>query len=402
MKVNPGLANSVLVRKSNSSELHLIVRSLLIFCITFAINDRGAFARDTGPSNPITADLTWSIVPSPRQGGVNIYGVSALSPTQAWAVGDIYGPLTPIIYRWNGRAWKTISPGSIPDSSLRDVAAIAANDVWAVGYQEDSSGGDLTLTQHWNGAAWTRVSSTNPSSENYLSGVAAVAATDVWAVGYKESGGLYEELILHWNGISWTESPTRGGAYRVLSDVAALSPNDVWAIGYQFSFNRGYQGLAMHWNGAAWSDVAIPVTGDGYTFLYGVTAISSTDIWAVGSGGVNPIKVLTAHWDGTAWTYVPNPTLQTDYAFLKNVTALASDDVWAIGYLTDQNGTDQNLVEHWDGFSWTQINVPGVRSAHNQLWGVAPDRAGGVWTAGSFLPTDFSRPLGSLVLRGSP
>ena len=188
----------------------------------------------------------------------------------------------------------------------------------------------------------------------------------------------------------------------MLTDVAALTANNVWAIGYKFSFNNGYQGLAMHWDGARWSDVAIPVTGDGYTFLYGLTAISPADIWAVGSGGVNPIKALTAHWDGTTWTYMPNPALQTDYAFLKNVTALASDDVWAVGYLTDRTGRDRNLLEHWDGVAWTQIDVPEMRRAHNQLWGIVPDQNGGLWTVGNFLLTDFSRPLNSLVLHGSP
>jgi len=209
-------------------------------------------------------------------------------------------------------------------------------------------------------------------------------------------------LILHWDGRAWTESPTRGSGYRVLTDVAALASNDVWAIGYKFSFNNGYQGLAMHWNGARWSEVAIPVTGDSYTLLNGITAVSPTDIWAVGNGGVNPIKPLTAHWNGTAWTYATNPALQTDYAFLKGVTALATDNVWAVGYFTDQAGIDHNLVERWDGIAWTQINVPAMAEAHNELWGITPDRAGGLWTVGSFLSTDFSKPLSSLVLHGSP
>jgi hypothetical protein len=370
MKADPAPTKSLLARKSRSDELRLIVPLLLIFCITLAIDDRTVFAADGDTSNPVTTDLTWSIAP--------------------------------IIYRWNGRAWTAVNPGVISDSSLRDVAAISANDVWAVGYQEDVNEGDLTVTQHWDGVSWNRVSSPNPSDENYLSGVAAVAANDVWAVGHKENNTLYDELILHWNGSTWTQSTTPGGAYRVLTDVAAISANDVWAIGYQFSFNHGYQGLAMHWNGAAWSNVAMPLTGDGYSFLYGVTAISPNDVWAVGSGGVNPIKPLTAHWDGITWTYVSNPTLPTDYAFLKNVTALASNDVWAVGYVTDRAGRDRNLVEHWDGVSWTQIDVPGMRRAHNQLWGIAADRSGGLWTVGSFLPTDFSRPLNSLVLRGSP
>ena len=47
-------------------------------------------------------ELAWSIVPSPQKAGVKLYGISASSLTQAWAVGDIYSPLTPIVYRWNG------------------------------------------------------------------------------------------------------------------------------------------------------------------------------------------------------------------------------------------------------------------------------------------------------------
>jgi hypothetical protein len=347
-------------------------------------------------------ELAWSIVPSPHRAGVKLYGVSASSLTQAWAVGDIYSPRTPIIYRWNGAAWRQVSSGSVPDSSLRDVAAISDNDVWAVGYQENGDAGDLTVILHWDGVRWTRISSPNPSSANYLNGVAAVTTNDVWAVGHKETDTLYGELILHWDGSAWTESPTRSSGYRVLTDVAALAANDVWAIGYKFSFNNGYQGLAMHWNGARWSDVPVPVTGDSYTLLNGITALSPTDVWAVGNGGVNPIKALTAHWDGNAWTYVPNPSIQSDYVFLNGVSALSADDVWAVGYFTDGVGVDHNLVERWDGVAWTKIDVPETRQAHNDLWGITPDRVGGVWAVGSFLATDFSKPLSSLVLHGSP
>ena len=398
------IAKSIGLHRFSPGTFIFSCTALLIICMALSIGAPIAEAADFGNANSIAADLNWSIVSSPRKGGVNLYGVSASSVTQAWAVGDIYSPLTPILYRWNGTSWRQVSPGVIPNSSLRDVAAISANDVWAVGYQQEADAGDLTVTLHWDGLTWTRVSSPNPSSENYLNAVAGVAASDVWAVGYKESDALYSELILHWDGSAWTVSSASAGGYRVLMDVAALTANDVWAIGYKFSFNAGYQGLAMHWDGAHWSEVTIPTTGDSYTLLNGITAISSTDVWAVGNGGVNPIKALTAHWDGIAWTYVPNPALQTDYAFLNRVTALASNDVWAVGYFTDRSviGKDHNLVEHWDGVAWSQVDIPEIRQAHNKLWGVAPDQAGGLWTVGSFLPTNFSRPLNSLVLRGSP
>jgi hypothetical protein len=375
---------------------------MVVGCFSISTTNHLAVSADSLGEGLAAPELAWSIVASPRTAGVRLYGASASSPAQAWAVGDIYSPLTPIINRWNGTAWRQESPGAIPDSSLRDVAAISTNDAWAVGYQEAANGGDLTVTLHWDGARWTRVSSPNPSDENYLNGVAAVAANDVWAVGHKGNATLYGALILHWDGNAWTESHTRGNGYRVLTDVAALATNDVWAIGYQFSFSNGYQGLAMHWNGARWSEVALPVTGDSYTLLNGIIAISPTDVWAVGNSGVNPIKALTAHWDGSSWTYVPNPPIQSDYVFLNRVTALAGDNVWAAGYFTDRTGKDHNLVEHWDGIMWTQMGVPETPQAHNELWAIVPDQGGGLWTVGSFLPTDFSRPLSSLILRGSP
>jgi hypothetical protein len=385
-----------------SGELHCVVMFFALVCAMFGINDRLVAAVDTLDSDPVSTDLTWSIVPSPHRPGVTLYGVAASSPTQAWAVGDIYSPLTPIIYRWNGISWKDVSVSALSNTSLRDVITIAANDVWAIGYQENGDASSVTVTEHWDGVNWTRVSSPNPSAENYLSGVAAIAANDVWAVGYKQTNALYSELILHWDGDAWTVSSSRGGAYRVLTDVAAVTSNDVWAIGYQFSFSNGYQGLAMHWDGVAWADVTLPRTDDGYTLLNSVTAIATSDVWVVGNGGVNPIKPVTVHWDGIAWSYVANAPVHADYAFLKGVTALSANDVWAVGYFTDHSGIDRNLVQHWDGVAWTRINVPAVHRAHNQLWGIAPDRAGGLWTAGNFTPTDFSQPVSSLVLHGSP
>jgi len=381
------------------TKLQLLIVS--VTCVYAFVASHSTFANESFAENLATPELAWSIVPSPHQGGVKLYAVSLSSATQGWAVGDIYSPLTPIIYRWNGTGWRAVSLGAVPDTSLRDVAAISASDAWAVGYQEDSAAGDLTVTLHWDGVSWTRVPS--PSDEGYLNGVAAVASNDVWAVGQRESDTtIYSALILHWDGNSWTESPTPGGGYRVLSDVSALASNDVWAIGTKFNFTDGYQGLALHWNGTRWSEVPMPLSDSGYTFFNALTAISPNDVWAVGVSGANPVKPLSVHWDGTAWSYIANPVLNTDYAFLNDITALASDDVWAAGYITDRTGKDRNLVEHWDGNAWRRIAVPEISQSFNELWAIEPDQAGGLWTVGAFQPTDFSRPLNSLILHGSP
>jgi arabinogalactan endo-1,4-beta-galactosidase len=58
------------------------------------------------------------------------------------------------------------------------VAAVSANDVWAVG---DGIG---TLIEYWNGTLWSLVKSASPGTDfNNLYGVAAVSANNVWAVG---------------------------------------------------------------------------------------------------------------------------------------------------------------------------------------------------------------------------
>src|SRR5262249_47139512 len=78
------------------------------------------------------------------------------------------------------------------------VAAVSgnANDVWAVG---DGIG---TLIEHWNGTQWSLVKSPNPGMAfNNLYGVAAIAANDVWAVGSSSDDPQnihVKTLIEHW------------------------------------------------------------------------------------------------------------------------------------------------------------------------------------------------------------
>jgi hypothetical protein len=188
----------------------------------------------------------------------------------------------------------------------------------------------------------------------------------------------------------------------VLTSVAALSASDVWAVGYQFTFSAGYQGLSMHWDGSQWSDVAFPRTNGG-CYLHGMTAVSPSDLWVVGDGAGYPVKPVTAHWNGTAWTLVDIPDFGPAFGSLKAVATLASNDVWAVGYFRQTlGGKDQNLLEHWDGVAWTQVAIPNVGRALNQLYGLRPDQAGGLWAVGYSYPIDFSKPISTLVIRGTP
>src|SRR5262249_53254233 len=95
---------------------------------------------------------------------------------------------------WDGVNWTLVNSANNPalftDSVLRAAAAAGAGDVWAVGYTHNLSGSDSPLAEHWNGSAWSLVSVPDPeggAGYTTLNGVAAVASNDVWAVGTHNS-----------------------------------------------------------------------------------------------------------------------------------------------------------------------------------------------------------------------
>src|SRR6185312_744782 len=90
------------------------------------------------------------------------------------------------------------------------------------------------------------------------------------------------------------------GAASGFSDVVTVSKNDVWAVGSTAtSFSGPSRALVEHFDGRSWSLVAIPSTSG--TTLNSITALSATDVWAVGGGH-------TLHWDGHTWSASADPT----------------------------------------------------------------------------------------------
>jgi hypothetical protein len=172
---------------------------------------------------------------------------------------------------------------------------------------------------------------------NWLYGVAGSGPNDVWAVGLAVAlDASHKGLIEHWDGSAWTlvSSPQPGG-HNVLNGVDALSSADAWAVG-----SSDGAPLAEHWDGALWSVVTVsgPTAGE----LEGVDAIASGDGWAVGDFTDEAgIHTLTARWEGTTWTQVPSPN-ETGDNRLEAVAMVAHDDVWAAGYTQATDGT--NLV----------------------------------------------------------
>jgi len=108
-----------------------------------------------------------------------------------------------------------------------------------------------------------------------------------------------------------------------------------------------------HWNGTSWNVVSSPNPSAYFNFLYAATAISPSDVWAVGG----TFNTLVEHWNGTSWNFVPSPSPGTYDNKLYGVTAISSSDVWAVGTYSNNSGWDyrNTLVEH---YSTSGCNMP--------------------------------------------
>jgi hypothetical protein len=239
---------------------------------------------------------------------------------------------------------------------------------------------------------WSVVPSPNGDlTNNLLAGVAAIADDDVWAVGNDAGPGApMQTLVEHWGGSTWSvvPSPNLGTNGSGLTSVAAITSNDMWAVG-QFSTGTVPHTLTEHWDGSAWSIVPSPNIGTAGNVLNAVTAVAANDVWAVGyaeGSGFTVNETLVEHWDGSAWTIVPSPNTGTRTNSLVGVTARSQDDVWTVGTAYD-GIINQTLAEHWDGSTWSVVPSPNVGASHNYLYAVSVPHGGpggSVWAVGQY------------------
>jgi hypothetical protein len=316
--------------------------------------------------------------------------VSALSSTDQWAVGSwelFPGNPRTLVEHFDGTAWTHVPSPDAPgflESYLLGVAAFAPDDVWAVGGSDDFGAAYSTLVEHWDGTSWSIEQ--EATIDGFLKAAVALGPDDVWAVGSTNYTG--PGLIEHWNGTTWTATYLPYSA--LLRGVTALGPNDIWAVGqlYNPSDPSGDLTLTLHFDGADWTRVPSPsplkLHSSDQNWLTSVSAITADDVWAVGltrdiDWGI-PGRPLIEHWDGAAWSVVPSPDPPLWYENdLWGVAAIASNDVWAVGAHGLDPTMDPPLAEHWDGTRWRAV----ATASRGQLLGIAAEPSGpGVMAVG--------------------
>jgi hypothetical protein len=354
-----------------------------------------------------------------------LLGITAISANDVWTVGWAQDPQGPpyvkrtLIQHFDGSSWNIVqSPNPLVDiqSVLYSVSGKSANDVWAVGSTHNGKLPTRTLVEHWDGTQWSIVSSPSPDTQlNELRGVAALSANDVWAVGYR--GGTktetpIETLIMHWDGVRWKQvpSPNIPGGANQLFGVTAIAANDIWAVGF-----AGGAPLAMRWNGSVWSIAYVERDGGlGTEKLTAVSGVAGNDVWAVGDGkGIfsNQTFATIRHWDGARWSDKvcraasgSNPPDGYEGggpdAYFTGVAAAASNDVWAVGV----RGSGP-MILHWDGQAWTTVTHPRAFPNAAVLRAVTTSNGGNAWSVGIEIevsPSGSVTPQRTLIDRYTP
>ena len=288
---------------------------------------------------------------------------------------------------WSDSA--TLAPSKALSSSLSAVTTVTRGNVWSVGNYYNSKNVARTLIEHWNGHKWSIIPSPNAGQEgNYLAAVAAVSADDIWAVGSYQ--GTERTLLEHWNGEQWSIVPglSPGTNVNYLAAVTAISADNVWAVGFFADEEGSDSTLVEHWNGKQWSIISSPNIGepDQFNYLLGITAITHNNIWAVGGYAGDPVSGLTLieHWDGKQWSIVPSPPLKKDtiYSNLDAVTAVSADNVWSVGVYDSNSTSDQTLIEHWNGKQWNVVESANSTQAFNNLTSIAAVAKNDIWSVG--------------------
>lgn len=357
-------------------------------------------------NNWIAAAGSWNFVksPNPTSGYNYLYGVAAVSANNIWAVGlnATYSTVTyqGLIEHWNGSKWSSITnPAGSANNILNSVARIpGTKQLWAVGsYYATDTSPEQTLIEQCSGTSCTVMPSFNvPGTDNGLYGITALSTTNAWAVGvYRDSHNNGQILIEHWDGSQWTQvipQPPNNSYRTNLEAITAVSASNIWAVGSYMNISGVVLTLVEHWNGRSWSVVQSANPQSNSSYLQGVTAIPGThQVWAVGyyedvSSGSHQhtlIEQCTTASCSIISSQDPGPTDNS----LSGVAAVSVNNAWAVG----SSGQTSALIEQWNGTNWNTVsaaNIPGSTGA--SLFAIASVSAYNAWAVGNYSSSSSS------------
>jgi len=314
------------------------------------------------------ASCAWRLSPVVVPDGESTFsGVDARTPDDVWAVGAgvRFDALSTekgatIAEHWNGRRWRLVATPAF-EGALLDVAAVAADDAWAVGKR-----GDSPLVEHWDGQRWRVVATPHVRGPSRLSSVEARSPDNVWAAGSRlprEEAPNGSPLVEHWDGRRWSVVATPRWASSLDSPHVSLSSNsEVWTP------------CLRSRDGHRWRDARPPATRDkawrcsGYLPL---DAHDPDDVWV----DFRPMW----RWDGSRWQQHPLPD---ENIIIRALAAVSEDDVWAGGYFYVKEA-EYGALYHWDGSRWRGSDTTFARKTKmSQVADLSELASADIWAVG--------------------
>ncbi len=304
-----------------------------------------------------------------------------------------------LVLAWNGSSWLLNSAASLSTSAsvgngLSGISCVSARFCVAAGYYNSSAvSQNLLLTWNgstWNGSGWSLDAAASLSAttmlRKYLTSVSCAFAGYCVAAGYYNNGVADQNLLLTWNGSSWSPNSTgslssSSSLNNQLTGVSCESMNFCVAVGY-FSTYTADQNLVLAWNGSTWNfnfAGSLSTSASQNNHLTSVSCASASFCVAAGyysNGTVDQNLLLT--WNGSTWSRNSAASLSTSASqnnHLTGVSCASASFCVAAGYYS--NGTvDQNLLLAWNGSTWSRDSAAALStsaSQNNHLTGVSCD-----------------------------
>ena len=179
-----------------------------------------------------------------------------------------------------------------------------------------------------------------------------------------------------------------------LYGISAISTKDVWAVG-----EVSGTPLTDDWNGTRWSRVALP-SGPCSVFendcvLTGVSGDSASDVVAVGNAIINSdsaagwiAEPIAFHWNGKAWAPMPVPAGASDDAF-EHVQAFSPTDAWAVGVGDTATGATV-AAEQWNGAAWTTVDTGFSTTNNLDVAAISGSSSTDVWVVGETTTSGYT------------
>ncbi|HWP81787.1 MAG TPA: hypothetical protein VNN76_03925 [Bacteroidota bacterium] len=218
-----------------------------------------------------------------------------------------------------------------------------------------------------------------PGAQTILTDVWGSSPQNVLAIGWMSG----RSILYRFNGSNWSVEPLpppdQPFNFVGLNAITGFAHNDIYVVGEEIGTRNNYRtdtSLILHFNGWIWRKLDFL---KGRT-LHSVTGSSSGNIW---SGGWN----LVLHWDGVEWKNVQVPLFPQGVRFL-SAAALASNDIYMTGFRIDvvqPHDTTAYFLYRYDGTTWsiTDSVIQTAASPDQKFGGLLKEIGGTLFSSGS-------------------